>query len=564
MWALGYQQCRYSYYPEARVRRLAATFREKQVPADAIWLDIHYLDNYKPFTWNHERFPNPKKMIGDLAQEGFRLVTIIDPHPKKEPGYAPYDTGLAGGFFVKNKDGGVLTGNVWPSQAPVDPEPSVFPDFSNPAARAWWGGLYKGLVDDGVAGIWNDMDEPSVFTPPTGTMPGDAIQDNDGLPASHRELHNVYGQLMTRSTFDGLASLRPNERPFVLTRSSFAGGQRYAAVWTGDSTADWASLRQSISTLLGMSVSGFSFVGTDVGGFVHAAPAELFTRWLQVSVFYPFMRTHTDLPNPDKEPWSFGPQFEAINKRTIELRYELLPYIYNVLHETARTGAPAMRPLFVDFPDDEIVAPMDDEFLFGSDLLVAPILWEGATERSVYLPRGEWYAYRTGQHFTGGQTINVPAALNVLPLFVRGGGFIFHQPVVQYTGAMPGNALRVLIAPSPESGQTLYEDDGSSLDYTRGIYLERHFHQKQSGHSIAVEVDSIAGAFRPRPRELEFELWSGQEPRTVTLAAGDSAPRALSKTSARTGVDEGWAWDGHAIIVKTRDRVERLRFQIDN
>jgi alpha-glucosidase len=566
LWALGYQQCRYSYYPESRVRRLADTFRQKRVPADAIWLDIHYLDNYKPFTWNHERFPDPKKMIGDLAREGFQLVTIVDPHPKKEPGYAPYDTGLAGGFFVKDKDGGVLTGNVWPSQAATDPQPSVFPDFSQSAARAWWGGLFRGLVDDGVAGIWNDMDEPSVFVPFSGTMPLDAVQDNEGQPATHQELHNVYGQLTTRATFDGLAALRPNERPFVLTRSSFAGGQRYAAVWTGDNTSDWAALRQSISTLLGMGVSGFGFVGTDVGGFVHTAPAELFTRWLQVSVFYPFMRTHTDLPNPDKEPWSFGEKFEAINKRTIELRYELLPYIYNALHQTAQTGLPAMRPLFVDFPDDEALAAMDDEFLFGSDLLVAPVVWEGSTNRAVYLPRGDWYDYWTGQRFSGGQTITASASLDILPLFVRAGAFIFRQPVVQYTGEMPGNPLCILIAPAPESDGSLYEDDGRSLNYAHGEFQERHFHQTRSDSRITVDVTPAGGSYLPQSRALQLELWSERGPRAVTLAEGDAAGRVLTKTSvaALPGMDEGWAWASNTITVKTRDRFDRLHFRIDN
>jgi len=566
LWSLGYQQCRYSYYPESRVRQLAETFRQKRVPADAIWLDIHYLDNYKPFTWNHERFPEPKKMIDDLAQEGFRLVTILDPHPKKEPGYAPYDSGLAGGFFVKNKDGGVYSGNVWPSQGAVNPQPSVFPDFSNPAARAWWGGLYEGLVDDGVAGIWNDMDEPSVFTVPGGTMPGDAVQDNEGEPATHRELHNVYGQLMTQATFEGLAALRTNERPFVLTRSSFAGGQRYAAVWTGDNTADWAAMRQSIATVLGMGVSGFGFVGTDVGGFVHTATAELFTRWLQVSVFYPFMRTHTDLPNPDKEPWSFGPQFEAINKRTIELRYELLPYIYNAMHETAKTGIPAMRPLFVDFPEDETAAALDDEFLFGSDLLVAPVLWEGAVERSVYLPRGDWYDYRTGQRFEGGQSITVPAGLDVLPLFVKGGAFIFRQPVVQCTGEMPGNALHVLIAPAAKSDAIFYEDNGLSLDYAHGEFLERHFHQTRGQGIIDVEIDSPTGAYRPRSRELLLELWNGSEPQTVTLTVGgaDGVPLPKSTVDALSSTEEAWAWTNHSVIVKTHDRFDRLRFHFEN
>ena len=231
-------------------------------------------------------------MIDDLRAQGFHLVCIVDAHPKVEKGYAPYDEGIAGNYFVKNPDGSVYEAPVWPSQADKDPGPSVFPDFSNPAARKWWGSLYKSFLDLGVAGIWNDMDEPAVFDTTSGTMPLDLVFDNEGQPTTHREIHNVYGQLLTRSTFEGLSRLRPNERPFVLTRASFAGGQRYAAVWPGDNTSEWSSLRQSISTLLGLGLSGFSFVGADIGGFDGSPSGELYTRWLQVGVFYPFMRSH--------------------------------------------------------------------------------------------------------------------------------------------------------------------------------------------------------------------------------------------------------------------------------
>lgn len=569
LWSAGYNQCRYSYYPEKRVRQLAAMFRQKQIPADVIWLDIHYQDNYRPFTWNHDRFPDPKTMIADLAGEGFRVVTIVDPHPKVEIGSVPFDTGIAGNYFIKRADGSVYTGKVWPSMADHDPAPSVFPDFTMPAARQWWGGLFKGLVDCGVAGIWNDMDEPSVFVAPTGTMALDTVQDNEGEPASHRELHNVYGQLMSRATFEGLEALRPNQRPFVLTRSSFAGGQRYAAVWTGDGTADWASLRQSISTLLGLGVSGFGFVGSDIGGFVHPATAELFTRWLQVGVFNPFMRTHTDLGNPDKEPWSFGSDFERMNKEAIELRYELLPYIYNALHETAVTGVPAMRPLFVDFPEDEAVAAMDDEFLFGSDLLVAPVLWEGASNRPVYLPKGDWFDYWTGEKVAGGRTIDAAAPLDTIPLFVRAGGFIFRQPVVQHTGQMPGNTLRVLIAPAADSTAAMYEDDGISLEYEHSDFLVRQFHQIRRDSGVSVEIASVGGSRIPAARLLELDLWAEESPKSVsldeTVAGTADDRRVLPRKSASelSAADEGWTWDGKMLVVKAHDNFGRMRFLVE-
>ncbi|MGZ4808570.1 MAG: glycoside hydrolase family 31 protein, partial [Thermoanaerobaculia bacterium] len=477
LWSLGYNQCRYSYYPDKKVRFIAENFRMRQIPADVIWLDIHYQDGYKPFTWDRKRFPDPAGLIRDLRNEGFHLVTIVDPHPKKEVGYKPYDTGLAGDHFVKNPDGTVYEAPVWPSRAEdgdtpdwskPSGTPSVFPDFSRPATRAWWGDLYADFVNAGVAGIWNDMNEPAVFDVASGTMPLDVRHDNEGAPTDHREIHNVYGMLMTRSTYEGLLKLRPNERPFVLSRASFAGGQRYAALWPGDNTSNWAHLRQSIPTLLGMGLSGFPFVGSDIGGFADAPTAELFTRWLQAGVFYPFMRDHTVFGSPDQEPWSFGVEHEAINRRAIELRYELLPYLYSAMRDAAESGVPAMRPLMLEFPSDEGTYGTDDEFLFGSDLLIAPVLTEAATQRSVYLPAGEWYDYWTGTQYAGGKSINVPVTLSSIPIFVRGGGFVFAQPVVQHTGEMPASTLIVSAFPGTASERWLYEDDGNGFDYRRG------------------------------------------------------------------------------------------------
>jgi alpha-glucosidase len=561
-WALGYNQCRWSYYPESRVRLLADTFREKKVPADVIWLDIHYQDGYKPFTWNHDRFPNPKKMISDLKAQGFHLVTILDPHPQALKGYFPYDSGIAGDDFVKWPDGKVFEGNVWPSQAEKNPGPSVFPDFSRPATREWWGNLYTNLLDLGVAGIWNDMDEPSVFDTSTGTMPLEVVHDNDGQPTTHAEIHNVYGQLMSRSTYEGLSRWRPNERAFVLTRASYAGGQRYAAVWAGDNTADWSSLRQSVSTLLGMGISGFPFVGSDISGFVRPATGELYARWLQAGIFYPFMRSHTELGTPDKEPWAFGARFEDINRRSINLRYELLPYIYSVMQEASQTGVPALRPLFVEFPTDEQAAGIDDEFLFGSDLLVAPVLWEDALSRQIHLPPGDWYDYWTGRRYAGNSTITVAVTLDSIPMFVRGGGFIFRQPVVQNTGEMSGQPLRVLIAPAAKSESALYEDDGESLQYRQSDFLRRHFQQRTDAHATVVDISAPEGKYRPAARQLVLELWMDHGPQSVTEGtdAGQSLPRL--DTNALANSARGWSFADGMLTIKDADRFEAARFTV--
>jgi alpha-glucosidase len=561
-WALGYHQCRYSYYPESRVRFIARNFRERHIPADVIWLDIHYLDGYKPFTWDRQRFPDPAKLVADLRAEGFRTVPIIDAHPKKEVGYTPYDTGLAGDHFLKNPDGSVYEAPVWPSQAEKNPGPSVFPDFSKPAAREWWGGLYKPLLDIGIAGIWNDMNEPAVFETVTGTMPLDVRHDNEGQPTDHREIHNVYGLLMTQSTYEGLHRLRPNDRPFVLTRASFAGGQRYAAMWPGDNISTWEHLRATIPMLSGMGLSGLAFVGSDIGGFAGAPSAELYTRWLQAGVFYPFMRTHTTFGTPDQEPWSYGTVHEAINRAAIELRYRLLPHIYNVMSEASATGIPAMRPLMLEFPEDARTWSLDDQFMFGGDLLIAPVLQEAQRERELYLPKGEWYDFWTGRRYDGGTGARLPVTLDTTPIFVRGGAFVFKQPVVQHTGEMPGQPLEVHVFPAASSESVLYEDDGETTAYRQGAFLRRRFRQiRTTDTSATIEAGPPEGSFRPRPRDLQFWVrWDG-EPRQVT--SGSTMLTRYTQQELATHAT-GWAVTNTGfVIVKQPDRFETMRVVIE-
>jgi alpha-glucosidase len=575
LWSLGYHQCRYSYYPESRVRFIAENFRERHIPADVIWLDIHYQDRYRPFTWNRERFPDPARMIGDLRKEGFRLVTIVDPHPPKVPGYAPYDSGLAGDQFVKNPDGSIYEAPVWPSKAEDGDSPdwsrkpgtsSVFPDFTKPAARAWWGGLYADFAKAGVSGIWNDMNEPAVFDTPTGTMPLDVRHDNEGAPADHREIHNVYGMLMSRATYEGLVKLRPNVRPFVLSRASFAGGQRYTALWPGDNTSNWAHLRQSVPTLMGMGLSGFPFVGSDIGGFIGAPSAELYTRWLQAGVFYPFMRTHTMFGSPDQEPWSYGTAHEALNRRAIELRYELLPEIYNVMQEAAENGVPAMRPLLLEYPADEGTYGTDDEFLFGSDLLAAPVLEEGASDRGVYLPAGDWYDYWSGAHYSGGKGIGVPVTMASIPLFVRGGAFVFTQPVIQHTGEMPGQALEVMLFPAASSERSLYEDDGNSFDYQHGAFLRRTFTQHRDSSTITIDVSAPEGSYHPKGRPIVLIARGQGDAAQVTIQSGSAAavPLPRQNTADFAHAERGWSVEDGSVRIKFPDPFEATHVRIEN
>ncbi|MDT7807839.1 MAG: alpha-glucosidase [Acidobacteriota bacterium] len=470
LWALGNQQSRWSYYPESRVREVARGFRESHVPADVIYLDIDYMDGFRVFTWNHERFPDPAKMIADLRAEGFRVVVIVDPGVKVDPNYYAYQQGQAGGHFVKTSDGQELHATVWPGVC-------AFPDFTDASAREWFGSLYKKNLDEGIAGFWNDMNEPGVFlseeTPkpdiyhhPMKTFPLSARHAGDGAAGTHAQYHNVYGMQMARATFEGLKRLRPDARPFVLTRAGYAGVQRYSAVWTGDNVASWDHLRLSISMLLNLGVSGVPLIGSDVGGFSGNPTPELYTRWLQAAALTPFLRSHSEAGSNPHEPYSFPKEFVDINRASIELRYRLLPYLYSLFHEHTETGAPVMRPLWFEYPDDARTYLIEDQYLVGRDLLVAPVVTEAVTKRRVYFPRGDkWVDWWTGKVYEGGTDAEVEVPLDRLPLFARAGAVLPTQPVVQHTGEMAKTPLTLVAVGGADGASSFYEDAGEGFDY---------------------------------------------------------------------------------------------------
>ena len=371
-WALGFQQSRYSYMSETEVREIAKRLRSDRIPTDVIWLDIDFQDRNRPFTTNTQDLPRPERPRPRCRKQGFKLVTITDLHVAHAPnqGYAPYDSGVAGDHFLKNPDGSIYVAPVWPG-------PSVFPDFTRKASRDWWGSLYKTFVDDGIAGFWNDMNEPAIFETPTKTMPLDTvhrIEGDDFAPrtATHAEVHNVYGMENSRATYEGLLKLRPNVRPFVMTRATYAGGQRYAVTWTGDNSSTWDHLKLAVQQMLNLGLSGFSWSGADVAGFIGGASPELMTRWYEIAAFTPIFRSHAAKDAPRAEPWVDGPEHLAIRRRFIEERYRLLPYLYAVAEQNSRTGDPIMRPIFYDYPE-MTKAPCDQSMAFtvGRDLLVA-------------------------------------------------------------------------------------------------------------------------------------------------------------------------------------------------
>ncbi len=524
-WALGYHQCRWSYASEQIVRELAHQFRERRIPCDVIHLDIDYMRGYRVFTWSTKRFGNPEQLIHDLKADGFKTITIIDPGVKYEPDadYVPFDQGLASDFFVRRADGSLFHGYVWPDKA-------VFPDFLRPEVREWWGNLHEGLVSAGVAGIWNDMNEPAIKSLPFGEpggehipMPADAPQGPLDERTTHAEAHNLYGQSMSRATREELERLRPHERPFVLTRSGGAGIQRWAAAWMGDNRSVWDHLETSLPMLCNMGFSGVPFVGCDVGGFFGNATAELFARWVQAGILYPFMRGHSVMGSQQHEPWVFGEHVERISREYLELRYRLLPYIYTLFWEATLTGAPILRPLVYHFPYDPRTAALHDQVLLGPALMAAPVLRPGVERRAVYLPEGIWYDWWSGERLEGSTTILADAPLERMPLYARAGGVIPLGPVMQHTDERPLDELTLRVYPG--SGEwTLYEDDGHTFEYQQGIFATTTYRVHSDGTRTTLEVAAREGQYVPPAREVTVE-GPGGEPQRFD---DDGSARSLS------------------------------------
>ncbi|MBP8067690.1 MAG: glycosyl hydrolase, partial [Pedobacter sp.] len=496
-WALGYHQCRWSYYPETKVREIAQGFRDNQIPCDAIYLDIDYMDGYRCFTWNKKYFPDPKGMIKDLANMGMKTVVMIDPGIKVDDNYWVFKEGKENNYFCRRSDDYFMEGHVWPGRC-------QFPDFTNPKVREWWGGLYKELIDIGVAGFWNDMNEPAVFG--AGTFPNDVRHNYDGYRGSHRKAHNIYGMQMVRSTYDGLKKLMRNKRPFTITRAGYSGVQRYACVWTGDNVASWEHLKLGNIQCQRMSVSGVPFVGTDIGGFSGEPDGELFTRWIQLGTFSPFMRAHSAGDTSEREPWSFGEPFTTINRKFIELRYQLMPYIYSVFWEHHRYGFPILRPLAMLEQEHISNHFRQDEFTFGDKILVCPVLEQGAVSRLVYLPKGQWYNFWTHELLNGENEYTVQATLEDMPLFIRAGSVIPEYPVMQYVGEKPIDEVWLNIYYADyEVNSFLFEDHGDTFAYEQDIYLEKKFSVKGDGKNLFI-AQRTEGLYTPNYELYDYNV----------------------------------------------------------
>ena len=534
-WALGYHQCRYSYMDEAEIREVAREFRQRDIPCDALYFDIHYMDGFRVFTWDRERFPDPPGLLADLRADGFRSVVIVDPGVKADdPDYEVYRQGTEIDAYVRYPDGEEVRGEVWPGTC-------AFPDYTSPAVRDWWGGLHAGLVADGVDGIWNDMNEPALFSVAhvegtmageenVGTIPDAARHDLDGRGGDHAEAHNVYGMQMQRATYDGLRAIAPDVRPFTITRAAYAGAQRFGTGWTGDNSASWDHLTLAVQTCLSLGTSGMPFVGADVGGFVGTPSGELVARWTQVGALTPLFRNHSAIDTPRQEPWLFGEEVERVCRQAIQLRYRLLPSFYTALWQAATDGLPILRALPLVHPHDETIrrtSPL--AFYVGDDLLAHPVLEEGQTEREIYLPDhpGGWYDLLTGEWLDGRQTVWTQTPLDRLPLYARAGSVVALAPPASHTG-LPVERLELHLFPAPGAhGSWLYDDAGDGYG---------------PGWQCRLALTSDATHLRLAPAEHgEWQpRWTGWD---LVVHGLDGPPQ----TTRVDGAPAEAAWDGRAL-----------------
>jgi alpha-glucosidase len=556
LWSLGFQQSRYSYMTETEARGIATRLRADHIPADVLYLDIDYQDRNRPFTVNRQSFPDLPKFLADMRALDLRVVMITDLHIAAAPGegYAPYDTGQARDAFLKNPDGSTYVADVWPGA-------SVFPDFSRSGVRDWWGGLYTGFLHAGAAGFWNDMNEPAIFNVRGKTMPLDVVHriDEPGFAprsATHAEMHNVYGMLNSRATWEGLLRLDANTRPFVLTRASYAGGQRYAATWTGDNLSAWSHLRLSVAQLANLGLSGFALAGDDIGGFGGAGPSpELLTRWIEIGAFNPIFRDHAATGKPAQELWTGGADQEAIRRRYVEERYRLLPYIYQLAEEYSRTGLPLLRPVFLEFPArvdiESDLGGSIDQFMLGPSLLVAPATEpESPFPYDITLPGDGWFDYWTGLRVPAAKFSQTPR-LELLPVFVRPGSIVPHQPLVQSTAERPRGNLRLDVYPGPSCHGELYLDDGVSFDYRRGAYLRQGVFCQGASQVAAVEFAPREGSFRPWWHDVD-----------VVIHGVDAAPARVRLDGRPVASRHDAA--GHALHVTIADPAGATRLTLES
>lgn len=496
-WVLGYQQSRWGYSTsDKQVESIADGFAKYHLPIDVIHLDIDYMHGYRDFTWDTTKYQDPKKFVAEMRQRGIHLMPILDAGVKKDPdGYDIYEEGVKKGYFVEKPDGTVFVGRVWPGDA-------VFPDFGRPEVRRWWAKHIKFFADMGACGVWNDMDEPASFD---GELPKALIMSDGDKKSTHAKMHNVFGHLQAQAAYEGMKDAT-GKRPYVITRAAYAGTQKYSTVWTGDNQSIWSHLQLAIPQLTSLGMSGFAIAGTDIGGFQKDTTPELLTRWLEASLFVPLFRNHSEMGTRYQEPWAFDRQTLDIYRDYLNLRYRFIPYLYDQLRHETESGLPVMRPLVLNYDQDPAVRQINDEYMVGTSILVAPIVNQGSTQRLVYLPAGKWLDFWNNAEYSGQQTIMVNTPIDKLPLFIKKetilpwgnkGKHVSDQPEDVMTFRLFGDC----------GAYRHYQDNGVDFKYQDGEYNEYYIEVSASG---AVTVKLNKHGYQPTYHRIYVETNQGR------------------------------------------------------
>ncbi len=560
-WTLGYHQSRWSYWPDARVIDVCEGFRGRDLPADGIWLDIDYMDGFRSWTWDPVGFPDPTGLVDTVEALGFKVTAIVDPGLKVDPDWDVYQQGLAGGHFLLGEDGQPFQGEVWPG-------PAVFPDFTRAETRDWWASLVPRLTDHGVRGLWLDMNEPASFRQEHGwTLPDWVTAHGEGTATTMAEVHNVYALAEAWATRDGVRAATQDGRPFLLTRAGFAGIQRFAAVWTGDAASSFEALRMTLPMLLGLGLSGVPFVGSDVGGWTGFASSELFARWMALGSVSPFFRGHVQQGTPDQEPWAFGPEVEDISRIHLKQRYRWLPYLYSLMWEASRTGAPVLRPLVFEFQQDAGTWDTADEAMLGPWLLVAPVLDPGAKERTVTLPPGRFLEWRSGAVRQGPTAFVADLTLQALPVYLREGGIVPGGPDLRFSDEAPLDPLTLDVFPADRETQFLfYEDDGNTMRFLSGERAVTTYRLRATPTGAVLEASAREGSFVPPARRVRVRVRPVDREVASVVLDGSALPAAASLTELDQA-PEAWFHDANdrALVVAFADRAPfRLEMTYDS
>jgi alpha-glucosidase len=536
-WSLGYHHSHYGWNSEEQITNIAAQLRAQDFPCDTLWFDIDYMDEFHHFTWNPTNFPDVTGMHARLGQMGFHRVVINEPCLLQTDPLWGFMS--ASGYLVKGTNGQSLVDSIWFGDV-------SFIDYSNSEARDWYKEQLKTFLSLGISGLWLDLNEPA-----NNFMP-DAVYSFDGDSRSDLEARNIYALIEAKMAYAAETELRTNTRPWNFSRSGHSGIQRYSHTWSGDAPSTWDSLRVAVQMSISMGLSGQNQFGHDTGGFLGSPSGELFTRWLEFSCFTPLFRNHSMNTSDPREPWSFGEPYTAVIRQIIKQRYEFLPYIYTLFEEASRTGLPVLAPALFYAAGDQNAYAADSEYLFGPNLLVAPIFAEGSTNRSVYLPAGsDWVNFWTDELFPGGTNVTVAAPLGQIPLFVRKGGILVRGPVTDYVDAPVDPFLRLDIYPQGNTAFTLYEDDGKSFDYKNGAFARTEIRSEWEGEGGKVHLEKVSGDFELPPRPVIFTI-HGVTDAPSGMKSGGVLLTSVSDEPALNSANQGWYYDSRAKTLRAK------------